>query len=665
MNKQGIGTRILAAAVCVALVGVAASPAMATTYTWTNSTAGTYAWTGTGNWDANGVPVGATDAAVQFFADITTVQGGGTYTVNTDPATLNLNVLTLNGRPPSTGSMTLDIGTAGNIWTFGGASPTVNLKAVRNTILPNYNIKPHITLGANTLVTGNGEGPFTFFGNIGGSYGLTKAGTSTLILSGNNNAFSGGITVNAGKVSFTTTNTLGNAVGADVTVNAGGTAGVEYGLTDTGATGLDRFSVQRGGGISLQGANGTVTGVTDPSGIFSDGVRVILDGTAAGNGNRWDDNARVSLKNGRLSLYGRQSQNVAENVGTWNVSGGFKSYVYSVQSGSIGLKADSLARVGRGTWQAATRNYVKYNPGATAKVAYEFDDSFLGLTATVTDSAGNPATILKPWVVTLMNNDADLEGIANGTSGTFSKPHPTYPTVLAPANLSDTGFTNLYSSTFNSGVADEVVGISGNGSLTLSVTTDESVYALSVSKNSVTPSANDVTIDIAINKTLTVTGGGIILNNIQSNAGGMAQITGAGTLAFGSQEAIIFGGDNEAGGRLISAEMTGTGGFTKFGPGTVYLSGANTISGAVNVNDGALRLAPAAVFPASITLNIEYGATVNLDSDVNQTVEALTLGGTSKADGEYTAITDPSFITGSGKITVHGPGKAGTVIAIR
>ncbi|MEI6647946.1 MAG: autotransporter-associated beta strand repeat-containing protein [bacterium] len=176
----------------------------ATTYTFTNTLAGAKAWNvAAGNWDANGVPVGATDATIAFFSDITTALGQPTITINTDPTTLTQNTLTLNGRgAAATANTIVNLGTAGNTWTFDGTTPTVNLNGVNGTKNLTFTNAPNLTLNKDITFTGNGTAGFVFSGAIseaGGARMLTKSGSSTLTLSGAN-TYSGNTTINGGRL---------------------------------------------------------------------------------------------------------------------------------------------------------------------------------------------------------------------------------------------------------------------------------------------------------------------------------------------------------------------------------------------------------------------------------------------------------------------------------
>jgi autotransporter-associated beta strand protein len=210
----------------------AASPAQAAfTYTWTRATpAGIYDWTATGNWDTNGVPVGATDATVQFFSDTATALADGIIAINTDPSALTLNALTLNGKGAgATADTAVNIGTAGNTWTFDGTNPAINLNGLNGVHKLAYTIAPNITLYQNMTVTGDGSAACTFSGNITDSslnLSITKNGASTLTLSGTN-GYTGTTAVNAGILRAGSATAFGQATAASLLFGAGSTGTVQ------------------------------------------------------------------------------------------------------------------------------------------------------------------------------------------------------------------------------------------------------------------------------------------------------------------------------------------------------------------------------------------------------------------------------------------------------
>ena len=190
-----------AIAIVSLLALVAGAQAAATTSTFTPTTAGTYAWTTGGNW-SGGVPVSATDATVAFFPDVTTALTGA-VTINTDPATLTLNTLTLNGLTAATAAAN-SIGTAGNTWTFDGTTPTLNLNGKSGATSLSYTLKPNLTLNQNLTFAGIGlNGGLTISGVISGlNTGITNnSKPSTITLNGSVvNTFTGGVTLYGGMV---------------------------------------------------------------------------------------------------------------------------------------------------------------------------------------------------------------------------------------------------------------------------------------------------------------------------------------------------------------------------------------------------------------------------------------------------------------------------------
>jgi len=246
--------------------------AIAATYTFTQTTAGTQAWSSSANWDANGVPIGSSGVAVAFYPDVSTALASNTYTINTDPSSFTLNTLALNGlgAAGTTSSAVVNIGTSGNVWTFGGVLPTVNLNGQKNTTKDLvYTIKPDLVLNQDITFTGNGTAGslfngFTFSGTISGSGSLTKSGTSRLMLSGNN-SYSGGTVLAGGQLWLGSGNSLGtgavtiNGTAKQLTVTANATlgnnvtlaAGTGGGTSTQGLIDSGNFSLVLGGPVNI------------------------------------------------------------------------------------------------------------------------------------------------------------------------------------------------------------------------------------------------------------------------------------------------------------------------------------------------------------------------------------------------------------------------------
>jgi fibronectin-binding autotransporter adhesin len=125
--------------------------------------------------------------------------GSGTITVGSNgssTASLDLNgnaitnVLALNG------------------YGVGGSSGAIG--ALTNSSATAATASGAVTLNSTTYIGGSGSGNTTISGAIGGAFGLTKVGTSTLTLSGANTYTGSFTTVNAGTLAVTGTGTLGD-----------------------------------------------------------------------------------------------------------------------------------------------------------------------------------------------------------------------------------------------------------------------------------------------------------------------------------------------------------------------------------------------------------------------------------------------------------------------
>ena len=273
--KPSIKNPLIAAASIVFCLSQAAH---ATTYTWTNNSVATQTWTTTANWNSSTVFVDGTGNELKFFADTTTALANGTNAITSSvPATLTMGTLTLNGKSPTTSGQTATINIASNAstWTLGGATPTVNLNGLNSTGALAYDVKANLTLGATTTFTGSGSARFTFSGAIGESasgYGITKSGTSTLTLSGNNN-YSGITTINAGKLVVSHNNALGTTAGGTTVNGVAATSG--FGNTVTLSSGITVTDET----LTLSTASGTRSSLTTPGIATWDG-NINLSGSA-------------------------------------------------------------------------------------------------------------------------------------------------------------------------------------------------------------------------------------------------------------------------------------------------------------------------------------------------------------------------------------------------
>jgi autotransporter-associated beta strand protein len=103
----------------------------------------------------------------------------------------------------------------------------------------------------------------------------------------------------------------------------------------------------------------------------------------------------------------------------------------------------------------------------------------------------------------------------------------------------------------------------------------------------------------------------------------------------------------------LSGVLSGNGGLTKLGSGTLGLSGTNTYKGDTVVNAGTLELDAAGSSPAAFHLT--NGASLNLNFAGTYLVAGCYTNGVAIPDGVYNAGNLHGFIIGSGSLQVLGP----------
>ncbi len=259
---------------------LAISSASAAPFTWTQTADGNQDWTTAGNWDGNNQFVSGPGNELIFFADTTTtLPTGFNQTIISVPSTLSMNTLTLNGKGPNNpAGFTINVGTNASTWTLGdGATSTVNLNSTLGGGTSDRDVR--YTIAANLALTGDSSGITTFTGNstsatgavfsgditeTSAGQGITKSGSSLLVLSGNN-TYTGTTLVTGGVLRLASANALSGGTGATggtsaLTIN-GGVVALGAGDFNRGlGTGSSQFQITGGtSGFSSFGGPSVIT----------------------------------------------------------------------------------------------------------------------------------------------------------------------------------------------------------------------------------------------------------------------------------------------------------------------------------------------------------------------------------------------------------------------
>lgn len=102
----------------------------------------------------------------------------------------------------------------------------------------------------------------------------------------------------------------------------------------------------------------------------------------------------------------------------------------------------------------------------------------------------------------------------------------------------------------------------------------------------------------------------------------------------------------------LSGVLSGSGGLTAGGSGTLELSGANSYTGNTTVSAGTLKLD--STINHSSAFSVANGATLNLNYSGTITVASLSTNNVALAVGTYNVGNLPAYITGTGAIQVTG-----------
>ncbi|TWT11624.1 autotransporter-associated beta strand repeat-containing protein [Reyranella sp. CPCC 100927] len=470
-------------------------------------------------------------------------------------------------------------------------------------------------------------------GDITGDGGLTKTGTATLTLTGNNN-FDGPTIINAGTLLAATSTALSPL--SAITVNAGAALEVLDGGIFAGAGSL------AGDGLVVIGTGSIlVVGLNDQSTTFS--------GSINGNGSFEKEGA------GTLTLTGTSSIGGILSVccGTLDINGG------SFTAGLTDIGFGTLAITNGGRLQTGdllnSANLLITGPGSVATASGDtvigaFDiatatisnggrleslgDAFIGMASTITVTGTGSA-----WTI------AGGLGIGDpfGGPGALTVADGAVVTVTGPTIIDASGILFLGDGALAGSIVTPL--IINDGQIVANFT-DTLVLAVPIDGGGALFQTGAGTLILTGDNTYTggtsITAGRLQLGNGGTTGSIVGDVANDAILAFNRSDAVTFAG-----------VISGTGSVEHNGTGTTTLTGANTYSGGTVLNAGTLSVsADTNLGSASGGLTFNSGTLQNTAAFVtarNVTLNAA--GGTFQTDADLTV---GGVISGTGGLTKTG-----------
>ena len=502
-----------------------------------------------------------------------------------------------------------------------------------NTVTVNTDLLVSATAAKTLSLQGTNTGANTFAGRIadGASavISLSKSGAGNWTISGTD-TYSGTTTVSAGTLTISG-NMGGSTSAATIT---GGTLL----LTGTGPTGA--VTVNSTGLYKINGA----AGLDKAPVTVNFGGTLTIDNTTASGGvlvNRLSSQ-NLTLAGGVFNYNsGGSSAAATDSVGTLTINAGGTSTISLTanSAGATSVSATSLVRNTGGVLLVTGTN-LGAAPGANNTNLIITANGTGGDVVGGTGAAGSTSISINPFI---LGQDTALAGSAQYG----------FMTDKINGSILANGLRLLTASEYAATITSGTSGLDnvGLGSAVSSINAATTINSLRVGAGGTVSGSGTLTIN-----------SGAVLAVSGANYSGIA----VGTLAFGSQEAII----QTAGGDLnISSSITGSAGLNKNGSGVLTLSGSNAFTGPITINAGVLRAGSTSAFGTgganSVTMVNLAGVILDL-AGFNNSVGSLTggnavggvslRGGTLTVGGDNTSTTFSGLIYGSGGLVKTGTG---------
>lgn len=485
-------------------------------------------------------------------------------------------------------------------------------------------------------------------GVISGAGGLTKVGPDTVILSGQN-TYQGATSVTNGILRIGITNAL--PVGTALSTTTGATLdlnGFDQTVASLSGNGKVANSAYSFSTFTTGSSNSSTTFAGDLSGALNvtkvgNGTLTLSGsnsfvGTLAVNGGKvlLDASSATNLSNSVLSL----NASLAVNGGTLELKGKSGAAVSQTVNGLTVMNNASTVNIDNNGGTSTTLNLGAITRTGTGTVNFSATGGALDTTTRMitTTNSLDSSGILAPWAF-VGNSFATKSGnnivaYTGGTSGDLG---------------SNGGGDDIASGS--------TIAAPGPAGVQSDLTAPKSFAGLQLESG--------VNVNMTGTGSLTLTGGGLLLNN----AGGTMN---GGTIA-GSAGGELLAQTNSN--FTINSQITDNGsatGLTKSGAGTLTLgNAANSYTGPTNIVGGTLQLGTSGVIPDGSRVNIANGpsaAAIDLNGQtetvgslnstgsgtagtVNLNGGSLITGADATTDGDYAGS-----ITGNGSFTKTGGG---------
>ncbi|WP_161808145.1 autotransporter-associated beta strand repeat-containing protein [Mesorhizobium sp. 1M-11] len=503
-----------------------------------------------------------------------------------------------------------------------------------------------VALGSKTLTITNGS---LFGGSIreGGIGGGT--GGNVVIANGATQMFSG---VNM----FTGSTTIEQ--GGTLQLSGDGSLFASSGVIANGVFDISAQSTGSGPGIKALTGSGQVylgdrnLGIVNADGTFSG---VISDCGATGTDCfNTSTGGSLTLSGGTLTLTGVNTYTGGTTVGYFGAPGSTKLIVtndHAVGSGRVLLNDAGLFQAGADGLSFANRFEVSPSYGTVDTNGHTM--TIAGVIADATD----PGTLHKAGAGTLILTNDNTYG--DGTvveAGTLQLGNGgTTGSILGDVELGGTLAFNRSDTYTFSGVVSDKAGShgqlvqNGTGVVVLAGTNSYSGGTF-FNKGTIAASSDGNLGDAA--GALTFDGGALRYDAVFDVAASRAVTLQAGGGTF----------DSNGFAAGVAADITGAGGLTKAGAGTLTLSGHNDYSGTTTVSQGMLKASVANSFSARSAVSVAGGAKLDLGS-LDQVIGTLSgAGDVAMGSGNLTVdetsnSTFSGALSGGGTFTKSGTGK--------